>query len=305
MDSTAGPSGSTHTTPKLTCTKKRLTNLEVSDFIVKHEIHSQQELFARVEARKQEGQCDLANFLLSRSQTFISEIISKTWLLKNSTSEIQNAQVSRMSLIEQCANEECVEGCDGNWLQSATEVLQVNNINPIQFASCLKSLLDKGRGKHRNIILVGPSNCAKTLMFKPRKSIFQSSLFENPSHDKYAWIGAEKAKVILLQDFRYSKEIISWHDLLLLLEGETVKLPAPKNHFIDDIVIDSDVPIFATSKCPIVYKGPFGTSDDRENEMMANRWNVYKFRHVFHEHEERHIIPCKSCFAQLVLLEDL
>lgn len=100
------------------------------------------------------------------------------------------------------------------------------------------------------MILVGPANCAKTFMFKPIKSIFDDKLFQNPSDDKFGWLGADKASVIVLQDFRWNKDSIAWKDLLLLLEGETVKVPAPKNLYDGDVVINADVAIFATSKAP-------------------------------------------------------
>ena len=108
--------------------------------------------------------------------------------------------------------------------------------------------------------------------------------------------------MILLQDFRFSKEVITWKDLLLLLEGETVKLPAPKNHFANDVVISSAVPIFATSKAPIVYKGPYNVEDERETEMMNSRWRMIRFKHVFEEKDQKKVEPCGSCFARLVLL---
>ena len=38
-------------------------------------------------------------------------------------------------------------------------------------------------------------------MLKPLKKIFDGKIFENPSHDKYAWVGAEKAHVMLFNDF--------------------------------------------------------------------------------------------------------
>ena len=108
--------------------------------------------------------------------------------------------------------------------------------------------------------------------------------------------------VILMQDFRYSKEFIAWKDLLLLLEGETVKLPAPKNHFINDIVIKDDVPVFATSKSKITFKGPYNTEDERETEMMDSRWRIIKFNHVFQENDQKEIKACATCFAKLVLM---
>ena len=71
--------------------------------------------------------------------------------------------------------------------------------------------------------------------------------------------------------------MIPWHDMLLLLEGETVKLPAPKKIYSKDIVISTDVAIFATSKSLIKHRGPYNASDDRETEMMAARWKTVSF----------------------------
>ena len=90
-------------------------------------------------------------------------------------------------------------------------------------------------------------------MLKPSKTIFKEKVFENPADDKFGWVGADKASVIILQDFRWSKDTIMWKEMLLLLEGETVKLPAPTNLYKEDVVIDTDVAIFETSKAPTNY----------------------------------------------------
>ena len=65
-----------------------------------------------------------------------------------------------------------------------------------------------------------------------------------------------------------SKDLIPWHDLLLLLEGETVKLPAPKNICREYIVISNDVAIFLISKISSKYRGPYNANDDRETVIM-------------------------------------
>ena len=51
-----------------------------------------------------------------------------------------------------------------------------------------------------------------------------------------------------------------------MLEDETVKLLAPNNIYSEDIVISTDMAIFATSKSPIKYRGPYNASDDRETD---------------------------------------
>ena len=94
-------------------------------------------------------------------------------------------------------------------------------------------------------------------------------------------------------------------NLLLLLEGETVRLPAPKNHFASDIVVDSDIPIFATGKEKIKFKGLHNTIDEREDKMMDCRWKIFQFFHEFTEGNAKSIHPCGKCFAKLTLMGEL
>ena len=91
-------------------------------------------------------------------------------------------------------------------------------------------------------MLTGPANCGKTFLLNLLNNIFNT--FTNPASTSFAWVGAEKAEVVFLNDFRCSPQIIAWHDLLLMLEGQLVHLPAPKCHFANDIVFDIDTPIF-------------------------------------------------------------
>ena len=62
----------------------------------------------------------------------------------------------------------------------------------------------------------------------------------------------------------------TWKDLLLLLEGETLKLPALKNLSAEDVIICIDVAIFATSKAPIVYQGPYNSSVTKKKNKHTN-----------------------------------
>ena len=119
-------------------------------------------------------------------------------------------------------------------------------------------------------------------------------------------MGADKAHIILLQDYRYSRDVIPWKDLLLLLEGETVKLPAPKHHFTSDVVITTDVLIFATSKRRIVYKRAYkrayNNENDRKTNMMNSRWRYIELTHIFKEEDQIEMKPCARCFSSLVMM---
>ena len=68
--------------------------------------------------------------------------------------------------------------------------------------------------------------------------------------------------------------MILWHHLLLLLEGKPVHFSVPKTHFTEDILLESDIPVFATSKYKLAYiRG--GCIDALETEMMSVQSNVF------------------------------
>lgn len=170
------------------------------------------------------------------------------------------------------------------------------------FGSAMKDLLTKGRGKFRNLLLVGCACSGKTFLFDPLCALYKT--FVNPAVDKYAWVGSKESEVIYLNDFRWSSALISWKDLLLLVEGHVVHLPAPKNLHSRDICIDNDIPIFATSSAPIVYYGRNGQIDERETEMMSVRWRVFELNRNIPQAEQKDVSPCPRCFAELVLLDE-
>ena len=75
----------------------------------------------------------------------------------------------------------------------------------------------------------------------------------------------------MLNDFRCKPSIIAWADMLQLLEGDIVHLPAPKNFSKCDIELTRDTPVFATADPPIFFiKG--GSICHTNTEMMNVRW---------------------------------
>ena len=91
----------------------------------------------------------------------------------------------------------------------------------------------------------------------------------------------------------------TWHNVLLLLEGETVKLPAAKNIYSEDIVISTNVAIFWTSNNPIKHRGSYNRTDDRETEMMAARWKNYEFREQFFSTRARKSASFPKMFCKI------
>ena len=116
-------------------------------------------------------------------------------------------KVSRIDTVNIHLTSDCVESCFGQWLQCPKEVLLLNGIDTFQFVTSIEDLLIHGRSKRRNFIITGPTSCANKFMLNPVKLIFSDSIFEN----KYACVGSGKAKMIFLNNFRWSKDLIPWH----------------------------------------------------------------------------------------------
>ena len=187
--------------------------------------------------------------------------------------------------------------CEGQWIKCALELLEKNRIERKEFSCAIMDLLEKGRGKGRNVLLTGPANCGKTFLLNPLTHIFDA--FCNPVTGSFAWVGVEEKEIIFLNDFRWEKSIIPWADMLLLLEGQLVHFPAPKTHYCKDITLEKDTPVFCTSKGPIVF-GKASVIDVRETEMMQVRWHHFQFRYQLRMDECKEIPSCPRCFALLI-----
>ena len=193
--------------------------------MLKYNIHHAAKLYAAAEKRRKEGRADLATVVLSCTKKTLNDFIESTWEMQNARAILKKEKISRMKVLQKVRFSSCVGGCDMEWYICSRDILQKNGINPYAYAHVIRDLLIHGRGKFRNVMITGPANCGKMFMLKPLEIIYNA--FSNPANDKYAWIAADNVELIILQDFRassWSSSLICWKDLLLLLEGESVKL---------------------------------------------------------------------------------
>ena len=146
---------------------RRLSNLDVCEFVVENNILTDIELFAKAKEQKETGKKELANFLVSCSSKSLQDLLSNAWKMESSAATLARKATTRMEVVRKCATEDCMEGCNGEWLVCAEQVLTQNKVHPVVYASALRDLLVKGRGKNRNIMIVGSVNCAKTFLLKP------------------------------------------------------------------------------------------------------------------------------------------
>lgn len=282
--------------------KPKLTNLIVSDAILQNKIKTSTELLALANIQKKSGKTDLASFILNKGIKKIQELIDTTWDMENAEGKLVREKLSRMDICRGFLERGCVNDCNGAWLTTALKTLQNNNIERGDFSHAVTDLLQNGRSKYRNIMLIGPTNCGKTFMLQPLSVIFQC--FQNPATSSFAWVGVESAEIIILNDLRWTPRLITWQDFLLLLEGQPIHLPAPKSHFAKDIFLQKDIPIFATSSERIsLVKG--GVLLQRETEMMNVRWRVFEMNHQVKQSDQIDVPPCGRCFAELIVVNNL
>ena len=271
---------------------------EVSQIAVEKGIKTRLEFLALAKSQKDEGKTDLAEFIANRGLKNLDEAISIGWEMENAPSTLERTRQSRLETLTKLLRINCIDGCQGQWLTMAKEVLRSNEINENEFSQAVQTLLVNGRGKYRNIMILGAANCGKTFLLNPLNAIY--NCFTNPATTSFAWVGAQDSEVIFLNDFRWSSQIIPWHDLLLLLEGQTVHLPTPKSHFSKDIVFENDSPIFCTSKDEITFvRG--GVPDQRETEMMRVRWKIFHFHYQIPFTQQKSVPACPRCFSELIL----
>ena len=286
--------------PKETFKRKRLCRSEVAEFILRNDIKTEEGLYIIAKQRKESGEPDIYNFVVNSNPKTISDLVTVTWRIENAQATVTRRHTDRIQIIRDInTSGVCVAGCEGKWFRSALEILRKNQVNLYHFADVIRQALVKGRQKNVNVMIIGPTNCGKSFLLNPLELAFKA--FVNPANGKFAWIGLDECEVAYLNDFRWSAEMITWSDFLLLLEGQTVNLPRPKNMYSTDMRIDrsNTIPFFAISKSEIEYVGKFNQRDERETDMMSSRWLTIKFSKPIEN--PQHMEPCTKCFSKMVM----
>ena len=188
--------------------------------------------------QNREGKSSLAEFIANRGNKAVDEALQLAKEFAEAESRYKRSKKSRIELLQDEMAGECTDGCEGRWVTAVEELLPCHHIPKDIFCKALFTALSKGRGKYQNVFIHGPANCWKSFILSPLKVIYD--MFSNPATGSFAWIGAEQAEIIFLNDFRWDTKIIAWADLLQALEGDTVRLPAPKNVSSRDVELTKD-----------------------------------------------------------------
>ena len=118
------------------------------------------------------GERDLAEYVMHLNPRVRVDLHDDAWKLGESIATVQIQKYTRMGRIKQASEIKRDPICRGHWLKCKVEVLLKNSIHPFVFAAPIRKLLIEGRGKGRNILIIGEADCAKTFMLNPITKIF-------------------------------------------------------------------------------------------------------------------------------------
>ena len=276
----------------------RLSVYDVCQIIQAKGITSRLQLVCLAVQQNREGKRSLAQFVANRGSKAVDEAIALASEFATAESLYERSQKTRIQLLREEMAHDCADGCEGKWLEAANQLLQRQGIVKGDFCGAIYTALLKGRGKYRNVFIHGDTNCGKSFILSPLKTIYKT--FCNPATGSFAWIGAENAEVILLNDFRWHPRVIAWSDFLLALEGDVVHLPLPKNSSTRDLELTKDTPFFATSDAPLVLV-KCGSIDTTNTDMMNVRWQFFRFSNPLRKEEQQDLSPCGRCFATFII----
>ena len=132
-----------------------MTSYELSEIIqLSKNIKSRTELLALAREQKCEGKTNIAEFVVNRGAKVVADVLATTWEMENSKDNLERQKKSRIQLLKEARDGECDDSCSGQWLTSAKEVLESNGVDIQYFGQCVRELLEKGRGKYRNLMIV-------------------------------------------------------------------------------------------------------------------------------------------------------
>ena len=121
---------------------ERLSNTDVSEFLLKHNIKT--ELMVIAKRRPDDCEKDIYNFIVNKTQKALSELVSTTWKIQNAPAIVECNSKSRIEILNEYVNTACVENCNGEWFLCVRKVLKNNSINLYVYAKVIGQCLKNG-----------------------------------------------------------------------------------------------------------------------------------------------------------------
>lgn len=91
----------------------------MSQIITEKDIKTVRELQSLAYEQKKQRKTDLAEFLINRSPRIVGDIVNTSWEIEEASEKLERARKTRMQLLEEASSNDCVAGCNSEWLVCA------------------------------------------------------------------------------------------------------------------------------------------------------------------------------------------
>ncbi|CAE8608726.1 unnamed protein product [Polarella glacialis] len=232
----------------------------------------------------------------------LKDLVARSWQFQNVEEYVEQHSKPRMSFVEEAVCSPCRCPTLGTWLHAAYDLFNKNGINPTEWCSAVVDALVNGRTKGNVVTHAGvEGNEGKSFLLAPLYVIFgEDEVFTAPPKNGFPLLDLEKARLTILDDWRFNENILSYNLQLLWFEGKSFVIARPQNNFTGHLRYAKDDPIFITTVEADIHalKRGLGQGDV---EMMLQRLRIFSFHYKIPRDEILSLEPCAACFAKPLL----
>jgi len=229
----------------------------------------------------------------------LDELITRVWQMETVEEYIEDVSKTRDVLLQEAADGPCV--CGGKWRRAACELFHANGINLDEWRLANLKQIRGGRTKGSLICHVGrEGNEGKSFLLQPLMKVFgEEFVFVTPPPSNFPLLGLERSRVVLLDDWRFNENILSYNLQLLWFEGKPIVISRPQNAYAGHLRYSKDAPVWITTLEADLMSLKKNIKEG-DVAMMLKRLHVFRFQAPL-AHPDENIVPCPHCFANLLL----
>lgn len=231
----------------------------------------------------------------------LQSIVEKSWKVQHVEEYIAFQSKTRWQVLMDALQTACT--CDGLWAGHARQILQQNGILVPTWCQAMATALKDGRAKGALVCHAGlHGNEGKSFLLKPLLKVYgaEGVFVAPPSKSAFPLMGLEKARMALLDDWRFNEDVIPYSLQLLWFEGAPFIISRPQNQFSGHLRYSKDDPVFITTLATDLtqLKGKKFLQQG-DVDMMLKRLFVFNFTKPIVI--PKSVIPgCGHCFAQFL-----
>jgi len=260
---------------------------------------------------KKYGTVAMCQFLF-KIRARLPAIIDDIWEWERVETTVATARLSRMEALVAAKQSPCV--CQAQWLQHVLTSFRANGINVAELCHDISEALKHGRGETTPVLCLAGvrGGEGKSLFLKALFSVFgDNHVFTSPQAPNFPLLQLPGKKVVFLDEWRFTGDIIPWSTQCLWFDGSRVTIPKPQNGqgMQGHSEYRGSAPILATTKLADLKElqraaqvdPETGEPFDADASMVWRRLKVYEFRTRIPKPQGKRMPFCGSCFARLLL----